>query len=79
MSKMTFKEFQATRTAKTWDKARCQSEGLDVDSLDVLEYEDGCYIECCQNGMYSLVIGNQDWHDARLEMLENLLYDHWYC
>ena len=41
MSKMTFKEFQATLTAKTWDKARCQSEGLDVDSLDVLEYEDG--------------------------------------
>lgn len=79
MSKMTFKEFQATRTAKTWDQARCQEMAEDAETLEVLEYDDGnSYIVCLPDGMYELVIGNQDWFDARLEMLEQLLYDNWY-
>ena len=79
MSKMTFKEFQATRVAKTWNQARCQSYGFDEDSMDVYEYADGCFIERRPNDMYYLCIGNMDWFDPRLEMLEGLLYDRWYC
>ena len=77
MSKLTFEEFQATRTAKTWDQARCQAEGTDEVSMDVLEYEDG-YIECLPQGMYQLTIGSQSWCMTDLESLENLLYVHWY-
>lgn len=79
MSKLTFKEFQDTRKAVTWGQARCQAEGFDENSLEVLEYDDGSsYIECYPNKMYGLSIGNLDWFDARLEMLEQLLYDHCY-
>jgi len=76
--KLTFKEFQATRRAVTWDQARCHNEGLDSESAEVLIYEDGCYIECRPDNMYQLQIGNQDWFDPRLEVLEQLLYDNWY-
>lgn len=77
--KLSFTAFQATRVAKTWDQARCQEMGYDDESMSVLEYEDGCYIECCPDNMYYLLIGNQDWFDCRLEVLEQLLYDLWYC
>lgn len=79
MSKLSFKEFQESCKAVTWDKARCQEMGHDENSLEVLEYADGnSYIECYPNNMYGLTIGNLDWFDARLEMLEQLLYDNWY-
>ena len=79
MSKLTFKEFQDTRKAVTWGKARYQAEGTDEVSMDVLEYSDGnLFIECYPNKMYGLTIGNLYWFDARLEMLEQLLYDHCY-
>ena len=74
-AKLTFKEFQATRKAVTWDQARCQAAGLDGESAEMLMYEDCCYIECRPDGMYQLQIGNQDWFDPRLEVLEQLLYD----
>ena len=76
--KLTFKEFQATRRAVTWDQARCDNEGFDSEPAEVLIYEDGCYIECRPDNMYQLQIGNQDWFDPRLEVLEQLLYDNWY-
>lgn len=76
--KLTFKEFQATKMAQTWDQARCQAACLDGESAEVLIYEDGCYIECRPDNMYQLQIGNQDWFDPRLEVLEQLLYDLWY-
>ena len=85
MSKLSFKEFQATRKAVTWDKARCQAEGFNDESMEVLRYgdgedtlEDGLFIECHPDFMYQLVIGELIWFDARLEMLEQLLYDHRY-
>lgn len=79
MSKLTFKEFQDTRKAVTWGQARCQAEGTDEVSMDVLEYSDGnLFIECHPDFMYQLVIGELIWFDARLEMLEQLLYDHCY-
>lgn len=77
--KLSFKEFQATRNAQTWGKAKCEMLGIEGDSAEVLVYDEECYIECCENGMYYLIIGNQDWWDPRLEMLEELLYNHWYC
>ena len=77
-SKLTFKEFQATRKAVTWDQARCQNEGFECVSMDVLEYEDGCYIECRPGSMYQLIIGNLDWFMSNLETLEQLLYDKYY-
>ena len=76
--KLTFKEFQATKMAQTWDQAQCQAAGLDGESAEMLVYEDGCYIECRPDNMYQLQIGNQDWFDPRLEVLEQLLYDLWY-
>jgi len=76
--KLTFKEFQATKTAQTWGEERCKEFGIDDTEAEVLVYEDNCYIECRQNGMYYLLIGNQDWFDHRLEVLERLLYDLWY-
>jgi hypothetical protein len=77
--KLTFKEFQATKRAVTWDKAKCQEMGQEEETLEVLEYADGnSYIVCLPDGMYELVIANEDWYDARLEMLEQLLYDRWY-
>lgn len=76
--KLTFKEFQATKVAQTWDQAQCQAACLDGESAEMLVYEDGCYIECRPDNMYQLQIGNQDWFDPRLEVLEQLLYDLWY-
>lgn len=73
--KLTFKEFQATKRAVTWDKERLQAVGLDGESASMLVYEGGGYIECHPNFMYQLTIGNLDWLDPRLEVLEQLLYD----
>lgn len=78
MSKLSFEEFQATRTAKTWDQARCQAEGFDEESMEVLEYEGGGFIECLPFNMFQLTIGNLDWYEPNLEMLEQLLYDLYY-
>ena len=75
IAKLSFKEFQATKMAQTWDQAQCQAAGLDGESAEMLVYEDGCYIECRPDNMYQLQIGNQDWFDPRLEVLEQLLYD----
>lgn len=77
-SKLTFKDFQATKMAQTWDQAQCQAAGLDGESAEMLVYEDGCYIECRPDNMYQLQIGNQDWFEPSLEKLEQLLYDLWY-
>ena len=77
-TKLTFKEFQATKKAQTWNQARCQDEGLDGESAEMLVYEDGCYIECRPDNMYQLTIGNLDWFTPNLEPLEQLLYDNWY-
>ena len=37
MSKLSFKEFQESRKAVTWDKPKCQEMGHDENSLEVLE------------------------------------------
>jgi len=73
--KLTFKDFQATKVAQTWGPEDCRNERLDSESAEVLVYEDGCYIECRPGNVYQLQIGNQDWFDPRLEVLEQLLYD----
>lgn len=76
--RLSFKEFQATKKAVTWGEERCKEFGIDDTKAEVLVYEDDCYIECRPDNMYQLQIGNQDWFDPRLEVLEQLLYDNWY-
>lgn len=81
MSKLTFKEFQETRKAVTWDQARCQAEGFNNESMEVLVYcdpeeiESGLFIECCPDGTYQLYVGELSWFYPRLEVLEKRLYD----
>lgn len=75
MCNSSFKEFQASREAQTWDQAKLQSECLEGESAEMLVYECDYYIECRPGNMYQLTIHNHDWFSNDLEKLERILYD----
>ncbi len=75
--KLSFKQFQATRRAMSATLEWCDANGLDFPA-EVLVYDEECFIKCCSDGTYYLIIGNEDWIDSDLEKLEDILFNRWY-
>lgn len=48
------------------------------ETLDLLVYPGGCYIECLNTGDYFLQISQEEWQGYDLERLERILYEEWY-
>lgn len=76
---LTFKQFQATRVARTMNEAWCDEFYPGVSSAEALVYDTGCFILVKSPGQFHLVIGHNEWYSNHLESLERLLYDRWYC
>ena len=77
--RLTFKQFQASKEAKTMDQGWCEDNGLDASSAEVLMYPEGCFILVTSPGQFHLIIGYNEWRSNNLESLERILYDRWYC
>ena len=78
--RLTFKQFQASREAKTMSQGWCEDNDLDASSAEVLMYPEGSFIILSNNpGCYQLIIERSEWRSNNLESLERILYDHWYC
>ena len=77
--RLTFKQFQASKEAKTMDQGWCEDNGLDASSAEVLMYPEGCFILVTSLGQFHLIIEYNEWRSNNLESLEQILYDRWYC
>ncbi len=75
----TFKQFQASKEAKTMDQGWCEDNGLDASSAEVLMYPEGSFIIVTSPGQFHLIIEYNEWRSNNLESLEQILYDRWYC
>lgn len=75
---LTFKQFQATRTARTWSQDRCDEVGLELESAEMLEYGNECFIQVLSPSRYYLIIETKEWRSNDLASLEWLLYSQWY-
>lgn len=76
---LTFKQFQASKEAKTMDQGWCEDNGLDASSAEVLMYPEGSFILVTSPGQFHLIIEYNEWRSNNLESLERILYDRWYC
>ena len=77
--RLTFKQFQASKEAKTMDQGWCEDNGLDASSAEVLMYPEGSFILVTAPGQFHLIIEYNEWRSNNLESLELILYDSWYC
>lgn len=77
--RLTFKQFQASREAKTMSQGWCEEQGLDTSSAEVLMYPEGSFILVTSPEQFHLIIEYNEWRSNNLESLERLLYDRWYC
>ena len=76
---LTFKQFQASKEAKTMAQGWCEDNGLGASSAEVLMYPEGSFIIVTAPGQFYLIIEYNEWRSNNLESLEQILYDHWYC
>ena len=77
--RLTFKQFQASKEAKTMGQGWCDENGFDAPSMEVLQYDQGSFIIVERPGPVYLIIAHHEWRSNNLESLERLLYDRWYC
>ncbi len=77
--RLTFKQFQASKEAKTMDQGWCEDNWLDTSSAEVLMYPEGSFIIVTAPGQFYLIIEYNEWRSNNLESLERILYDRWYC
>lgn len=77
--RLTFKQFQASKEAKTMDQGWCEDNGLGASSAEVLMYPEGSFILVTAPGQFYLIIEYNEWRSNNLESLEQILYDRWYC
>lgn len=76
----TFKEFQASKT--TGNMHRMSDFGIEKEDLaetiiDILVYDDMCYIEMHADYFWTLT-GNMDVMNSDLEIVERFLYENHY-
>ena len=77
--RLTFKQFQASKEAKTMGQGWCEDNDLGASSAEVLMYPEGSFILVTSPGQFHLIIGCNEWRSNNLESLERILYDRWYC
>lgn len=77
--RLTFKQFQASKEAKTMDQGWCEDNCLGASSAEVLMYPEGSFILVTSPGQFHLIIEYNEWRSNNLESLERILYDRWYC
>ena len=77
--RLTFKQFQASKEAKTMDQGWCEDNGLGASSAEVLMYPEGSFILVTSPVLFHLIIEYNEWRSNNLESLEQILYDRWYC
>ena len=77
--RLTFRQFQASKEAKTMDQGWCEDNGLGASSAEVLMYPEGSFILVTSPGQFHLIIACNEWRSNNLESLEQILYDRWYC
>ena len=76
--KLTFKQFQGTRTAVTKGKVWCDDFYPEVEEAQVLQYDEESFIIVKKPGFFHLMIAASEWFSNDLESLERILYDRWY-
>ena len=77
MGMLSFKEFQATRVARSLTPDEMDRRGLEPTHSEVFEYDDRCFIFCREDGLYELLVG-RSWRSMDLEFLERKLFTEWY-
>ena len=76
----TFEEFQASKTTNNMHRFSdfgIESEDMADTIVDILVYDDMCYIEMHDTYFWTLT-GNMDVMDTDLEVVERFLYDNHY-
>lgn len=77
--KLSFAEFQKSAKHGKAEKFPELMHGNDLQpDQEIIVYDDGSFIEKGENGIYALIIGNQEWAGKDLAKIEKTLYTEWY-
>lgn len=78
MGMLSFKEFQATRVARSLTPDELDNMGLSASHAEVFMYDEQCFIICNEDHSFTLIIRFDEWTSMDLEFLERKLFTKWY-